>query len=263
MRYINILCGYRDGVVEFLYEGSIPPRRHIARISGDQLGLDVGDVRPSCVFDEALIRQYQEAWAHLPRPWIVANRKPNRCQNKGWMGVHWGRLIASLLNWYTVVEIRAGRDGGDPVRHPYYVDLSGRLPLDRFFWPPSPQETSTSARSPGRCTSPPRPANRRSSSYSGYEHPDCSSYPENINIYTALPCSPCWLLQEPCPYDRVCLSRISPERVEVAIASLARVGPWGVHDPLEQMRVTTRAAHSRRDPERRTPRHDRLPRRIR
>ena len=41
---------------------------------------------------------------------------------------------------------------------------------------------------------------------------------------------------ERCPYDRMCLRRISPERVEEAIASLARVGPWGVHGPLEQMR---------------------------
>ena len=68
----------------------------------------MGDVRPSCVFDEALIRQYQEAWAHLPRPWIVVNRKSNRCPNKDWMGAHWDRLIASLLNRYTVIEIGAG-----------------------------------------------------------------------------------------------------------------------------------------------------------
>ena len=60
--YINIVSGYRDGAVEFLYEGSLPPRRHIARIFGDQFGLDVRDVRPSCVFDEALIREYQKAW---------------------------------------------------------------------------------------------------------------------------------------------------------------------------------------------------------
>ena len=109
VRHAYILCRYRDGVVEYLYEGSIPPRRHIARIFGDQLGLDVGDVRPSCVFDEALIRQYQEAWAHLPRPWIVVNRKPNRCLNKDLMGAHWDRLIASLLNRYTVIEIGTGR----------------------------------------------------------------------------------------------------------------------------------------------------------
>jgi len=28
---------------------------------------------------------------------------------------------------------RPGRGGGDPVRHPHYVDLSGMLPLDRFL----------------------------------------------------------------------------------------------------------------------------------
>ena len=235
MRYINILCGYRDGVVEFLYEGSLPPRRHIARIFGDQLGLDVGDVRPSCVFDEALIRQYQEAWAHLPRPWVVVNRKSNNSPNKDWLGEHWDRLIARLLNRYTVIEIGAGRDGGDPVRHPHYVEHTGRLPLDGFLaavaagdihvGPDSgPVHVAAAAGKPSVVI------------YGGYIHPDCVSYPGNINLYTALPCSPCWLLMEPCPYDRVCLSRISPERVEEAIASLARVGPSGVHDPLEQMR---------------------------
>ena len=72
--------------------------------------------------------------------------------------------------------------------------------------------------------------------YGGYEHPDCSSYPENINMYTDISWSPCWLLMEPCPYDRVCLSRITPERVEEAIESRARVGTSEVHGPLEQMR---------------------------
>ena len=233
--YFNITDGYRDRGVELLYEGSLPPRRHIARIFGDQLGLNVRDVRPSCVFDEALIRQYQKAWADLPRPWVVVNRKSTNGPNKNWMGEHWDRLIASLLNRYTVIEIGAGPDQSDPVRHPHYVDLSGKLPLDRFLaavaagdihvGPVSgPVHVAAAAGKPSVVI------------YGGYEHPDCSSYPENINIYTALSCSQCWLQIEPCPYDRVCLSRISPERVEEAIASLARVGPWGVHDPLEQMR---------------------------
>ena len=72
---------------------------------------NVRDVRPSCVFDEALIRQYQKAWADLPRPWIVVNRKSTIGLNKNWMGEHWDRLIASLLNRYTVIEIGAGPDG--------------------------------------------------------------------------------------------------------------------------------------------------------
>ena len=108
--YIVIVNGYRDGAVELLYEGSLPPRRHIARIFGDQLGLDVGDVRPSCIFDQALIREYQRAWADLPRPWLMVNRKANNSPNKDWMGEHWDRLITSLLNRYTVIEI--GRSSG-------------------------------------------------------------------------------------------------------------------------------------------------------
>jgi len=235
VQYINIVSGYRNGAVEFLYEGSLPPRRHIARIYGDQLGLDVRDVRPSCVFDEALIRQYQEAWSHLPCPRVMVNRKSNNSPNKDWMGTHWDRLITRLLNRYTVIEIGAGPDQDDAFRHPHHVDLTGRLPLDRFLaaaaaadlhvGPVSgPVHVAAAAGKPSVAI------------YGDYEHPDCSSYPENINIYTALSCSQCWLLIEPCPYDRVCLSRISPERVEEAIASLARVGPSEVHGPLEQMR---------------------------
>ena len=135
-------------------------------------GWNVRDVRPSCVFDEALIRQYQEAWADLPRPWIVVNRKSSSGLNKNWMGEHWDRLIASLLNRYTVIETGAGRDQGDPVRHPHYVDLSGKLPLDRFLaavaagdihvGPVSgPVHVAAAAGKPSVVI------------YGGYEHPDC------------------------------------------------------------------------------------------
>ena len=120
------------------------------------------------------------------------------------------------------------------MRHPHYVDLSGRLPLDRFLaavaagdihvGPISgPVHVAAAADKPSVVI------------YGGYEHPDCSSYLENINLYTALPCSPYWLLLEPCPYDRMGLRRVSPERVEEAIAPLVRVGPSEVHGPLEQV----------------------------
>jgi ADP-heptose:LPS heptosyltransferase len=234
MKYSNITDGYRDRGVELLYEGSNPPRRHVARIFGDQLGLDVRDVRPSCVFDQALTRHYQEAWSHLPRPWVMVQRKSNNSPNKDWMGAHWGRLIASLLKSYTVIEIGAGPDQSGPPRHPQYMDLTGKLPLDPLLAAAAAADLHL-----GPVSGPVHIAAAGKPSvviYSGYEHTDCSSHPEDINIYTAISCSPCWLLKEPCPYDRVCLSRISPERVEEAIESLARIGPEAVHGPLEQMR---------------------------
>ena len=225
--YMRVVSGYRQGAVELLYEGSVPPQRHIARIFGDQLGVEVADVHPFCVFDAELIRQYQDGWAHLPRPWIVVNRKSNNSPNKDWMDQHWDLLIASLLNHSTVIEIGTGGQGGQPVQHPHYVELTGRLPLKNFLaavaagdihvGPMSgPVHIAAAAGKPSVVI------------YGGYEVPECSSYPENINIYTKLPCSPCWLLQEPCPYDRICLSRISPEHSRAGDCVL---GPaWIVND---------------------------------
>jgi ADP-heptose:LPS heptosyltransferase len=48
--------------------------------------------------------------------------------------------------------------------------------------------------------------------FGGREHPSQSGYPINRNLFTELPCSPCWLWNR-CPYDLECMKRISPENV--------------------------------------------------
>jgi hypothetical protein len=48
--------------------------------------------------------------------------------------------------------------------------------------------------------------------FGGREHPDQSGYPENINLFTELPCSPCWLWNT-CPYDKECMRRITADDV--------------------------------------------------
>lgn len=48
--------------------------------------------------------------------------------------------------------------------------------------------------------------------YGGREHPDQSGYACNRNLFTALPCSPCWLWHH-CPYDRECMRRITADDV--------------------------------------------------
>ncbi len=247
--YKGIALGYHLRAVELLYEGSSRPRRHIARIFGDQLGLNVHDVRPSCVFNEAKIREYQESWSHLPRPWVLVNRKAStHTPNKEWPGAHWQRLITRLLDRYTVVEIGEGDSHGDALRHPHYVDSTGKLALERFLaivaaadvhvGPVSgPVHVAAAAGKPSVVI------------YGGYEHPDCSGYPGNISIYTPLPCAPCWL-RDSCPYDRLCLSKISPLQVEEAIEALVCVGPSQVHSPLEQVAVPPdECSATREDPQ--------------
>jgi ADP-heptose:LPS heptosyltransferase len=221
VNYGYIYRGYRDRSVELVYIGSRDLRRHIARIHGDQLGLDVSDIRPSCAFSDDLIRQYQEAWGHLPRPWVVVNRKASsHTPNKEWPAEHWEQLIVRLLDRYTVIEIGEGGGPRSPLPHPHYVDLTGKLPLERFLavvaagdihvGPDSgPAHVAAAAGKPAVVI------------FGGYVHPDTFGYPNNVNLFTELPCSPCWL-RTPCPYDRACLRRISPEQVAQAVDTLGR-----------------------------------------
>ena len=143
--------------------------------------------------------------------------------------------IGDSLMRYTVIEIGAGREGGDPVRHPHHVEHTGRLPINGFLAAVAAGDIHVGLDS-GPIHVAAAAGKPSVEIYGGYIHPDCVSYPGNINLCTAPPCSPCWLLLESCPYDRMCLSRISPQRVEEAIASLARVGPTKTDHAAEQLK---------------------------
>ena|SRR5436190_2290746 len=52
--------------------------------------------------------------------------------------------------------------------------------------------------------------------FGGREAPWQSGYPCNENLYSAVPCAPCWLWNR-CDHDRVCLQNISVEMVVRAI----------------------------------------------
>jgi ADP-heptose:LPS heptosyltransferase len=64
--------------------------------------------------------------------------------------------------------------------------------------------------------------------FGGREHPRQSGYSCNENLFTELPCSPCWRRRS-CDYDRECMQRIAAADVTAAITKiLARNG-----SPLE------------------------------
>jgi hypothetical protein len=52
--------------------------------------------------------------------------------------------------------------------------------------------------------------------YGGFEAPWESGYDVNINLFTRLPCSPCWL-RGPCPYDKDCMKKIEVNDVIRAV----------------------------------------------
>jgi hypothetical protein len=48
--------------------------------------------------------------------------------------------------------------------------------------------------------------------FGGREHPRQSGYTINRNLFTELPCSPCWYWNH-CPHGHECMHRISPRDV--------------------------------------------------
>jgi ADP-heptose:LPS heptosyltransferase len=200
-------------------EGSHPAERHLACIFGDNLGVVVQDIRPSCALDQNLLTAWRERINNLPRPVIVVNRYANSwTPNKDWPDPFWVTLIGQLCHLGSVVEIGRPDPGFGCVAHPNYLDLRGRTQLpdlvallaaaDLHVGPISgPVHIAAAFAKPSVVV------------YGGFEHPKCSSYPGNIDLYTSLPCSPCWL-KTPCPYNKECLRLISPARVFAAVKEL-------------------------------------------
>ena len=55
--------------------------------------------------------------------------------------------------------------------------------------------------------------------YGGFIAPWESGYDQNINLFTKMPCSPCWL-REPCPYDKECMKQINADMVAQKITDI-------------------------------------------
>ena len=75
--------------------------------------------------------------------------------------------------------------------------------------------------------------------FGGSIEPSCTSYPGNIDLYSPVPCAPCWLT-ELCPFGHPCLHQITPQQVEEALKQLwehnnqpgkrGPLAPTGDHD---------------------------------
>ena len=216
--YIDEVLPYKDmpkGFIPLQYEDAIPPRAHLARVIGDNLGLNVRDVRPDCVIDFETVKRFRESWHSLPRPHIVVQRRASQwTPNKQWPENYWLELINVLSKKAGVIEI--GSEMSDPhISSKNYIDLRAQTSLeelvaavaaaDALVGPPSgPIHIAAAAGVPAV------------EIIGGYEHPTNSFYNGNATLYTALACAPCWL-REPCPYNLKCLKMIKPNTVESAV----------------------------------------------
>jgi ADP-heptose:LPS heptosyltransferase len=195
------------------YTHIMPSPTHIARLLGDRIGVNVKDVRPDCIVDRLLIDRFTSAWAGLPHPRVAVLRRASRfTPNKDWPNASWDEVVSSLTQSGSVIEL-GDKDFGDPPReqHETYVDLRGRTSLqelaaimaaaDIYVGPVSgPMHIAAAVNTPAVVV------------IGGFEHPVNAHYNGNIELFTHLPCSPCWL-RKPCPLDLNCLKAISSEQV--------------------------------------------------
>jgi ADP-heptose:LPS heptosyltransferase len=201
------------------YENSLPPRRHIAQIIGDYLGVNVRDVRPSCTVRPDLVERIRLDWSGRPRPWIVVIRRAGPwTPNKDWPDIYWEALLDRLLASMTVVEIGTGLYGRRTRTDPNYLDLVDRTSLpqlvasiaaaDLLIAPDTgPMHIAAAVGTPSVVI------------YGGYIDPVSTGYPGNIDFYSAVECAPCWL-RTPCPIGLKCLHKITPGQVEAAVDRL-------------------------------------------
>jgi ADP-heptose:LPS heptosyltransferase len=213
-----------QGAIVMRYEFSVPSRRHIAQLLGDCIGVRVSDVRPSCVVQPDLVARYRREWAGLPRPILLINRHSSGwTPNMTWPEHYWDELLDRLSRRATVIQIGVG--DGRP--HPgVAVDLRGSsIPElvaslaagDLHVGPVSgPTHMAAAVGTPTVAI------------FGGYQHPCNTGYRGHVNLYSPVPCAPCWLNTE-CPHQRMCLTRIAPAAVERWVwrrwESAARLGP--------------------------------------
>ncbi len=208
-----------DGIISLEYEKSLPPHRHLARVIGDHLGLHVSDVRPSCVVDRGLVERYRREWSSLPRPLVVVNRRAGPwTPNKDWTPAHWETLIDRLLSRTTIIETGIGGFDGRLRSCPNYLNLVGKTSVPELVAAIAAADLHV-APDTGTIHIAAAMGIPSVVIFGGYTHPDCLAYPGNINLYSPVPCSPCWL-REPCPYGKPCLHMITPTEVECALDRL-------------------------------------------
>lgn len=208
-----------EGALWLNYARSPLPRRHLARIMGDQLGVAVADVRPSCVVRDDLVGRFRRDWAGLPRPHVlIARHASSWTPNKEWPGAYWDDLVARLADRGTVIEVGGPPEAPAAPPDGHYVDLRGRTTLPELVAAIAAADVHV-----GPVTGTVHIAAAVGVPsvviYGGYEHPDCSRYPGNVDLYSPVECAPCWL-RTPCPHARKCLQQITPDQVEAAVDRL-------------------------------------------
>jgi hypothetical protein len=153
-------------------------------------------------------------WAHLRGSLVVQTSRANprfAAPNKEWHRPYWDGLAARLRGVAKIVQV--GSRGDPPFAGA--LDLRGATSLRdvaAILW-----NARLFVGLEGFLMHLARAVDTRAVIlFGGYTHPSASGYPENRNLFTALPCAPCGQPVH-CGHDRACMRQITPEAVAAAV----------------------------------------------
>ncbi|HEY0257036.1 MAG TPA: glycosyltransferase family 9 protein [Candidatus Methylacidiphilales bacterium] len=203
--------------MDYYHAGPIP-QRHIMHLLADRMGLAEMPARPLIFLSDA-----EKAAQLLPvseKPWVAIQSTGNTkwTENKNWGTEKFARTAQLLAPDFSLVQIGSPADPALPVD----LNLCGKIGIRQVFQ--VLRQCTLFIGQAGFLSHAARAVEVPSVIvYGGFEAPWQTGYTQNINLYSPVHCAPCWL-ESKCPYDKMCMEMITPERVHEEVLSLRKLG---------------------------------------
>jgi glycosyl transferase family 9 (putative heptosyltransferase) len=194
---------------------SLAPAEHIIRLLARRAGLDPAGITPA---PRVYLDDAERSWGGFGDRQIAIQSSTRSAAmpiaNKEWFPDRFQKVVDALGAEFTIVQLGAA---SDPALEGT-IDLRGRTTIREaasvLF------HSSVFIGLVGFLMHLAKAVDTRSVIvYGGREHPSQSGYADNVNLYTDLPCAPCWYWNHS-PYDRECMRRIRSVDVVSAVRTL-------------------------------------------
>jgi ADP-heptose:LPS heptosyltransferase len=195
--------------------GMKPMKAHILEVLAEKVGLKTAPKKPMIFLSEA--EKLKFALPTGGKPWVAMHSTgvTEMTENKNWYPERFLEVSVKIHGFCRVVQL--GRFGDPDLDAD--LDLRGKI---------SPRQAAAVLASCSALVcqvgylmhAAAAVGTKAVVVYGGFEAPWESGYEENVNLFTQLPCSPCWL-REPCPYNKQCMDQISAYDVCNALEKMA------------------------------------------
>lgn len=202
--------------VDYYHEGTVP-QKHILQLLCERLGLLEFPNRPAIFLTASELSKHKLPISN--KPWIAIQSTGNSkwTDNKNWGMQKFASVVKMLSDWYSFVQIG---DDGEPELEGV-LNLTGKLKLREVFL--VLKECNSFVGQVGFLMHAAAAVEVPSVIiYGGFEAPWQSGYAQNVNLYSSVPCAPCWL-ESKCPHEKMCMEMIQPAQVVQSLLHITNV----------------------------------------